>query len=160
MDECGDGIHDDEHDRRERVDAQRPVDFEIVDDDPGKERHPGVVMAKPDVDEGQPRQQHGGEQEYGGDDFGGTRSRGRRFDRLRLRGRAFEGGMRALRIRRAMRTALVDRAMGMVLDAHIRRSPGITGARAGKRDERGDNGAEKRQKDDRVIHSAFSPSSG
>jgi hypothetical protein len=110
-------------------------------------------MAKSDVDESQPRQQHGGEQEYGGDDLGGTRSRGGRFDRFRLRGRGIENGMRALRVRRGARTALVDRAVRMVLDADIRRSAGITGARAGKRDERGDDGAEKRQKDDRVTRS-------
>jgi hypothetical protein len=48
----------------------------------------------------------------------------------------------------------------MVLDADIRRSAGMTGARAGERDEGRDDGAEERQKDDRVIHSAFSPSSG
>jgi hypothetical protein len=35
----------------------------------------------------------------------------------------------------------------------------MTGARTGKRNEGGDDGAEERQKDDRVIHSALSPSS-
>jgi hypothetical protein len=67
--------------------------------------------------------------------------------------------MRLLRVRRAARTALVDWAVRMSLDADIRRSTGMTGARTGKRNEGGDDSAEERQKDDRVIHSALSPSS-
>ena len=53
----------------------------------------------------------------------------------------------------------VDWAVRMSLDADIRRSTGMTGARTGKRNEGGDDSAEERQKDDRVIHSALSPSS-
>src|SRR5262249_60433324 len=62
---------------------------------PGKERHAAVVMAKSDVDERQPRQQHGGEQKNGGHEFGGTRARGRLW--LRLAGRDIEGGGRRWR---------------------------------------------------------------
>ena len=45
----------------------------------------------------------------------------------------------------------------MILDAGIRRSAGMTRARAGKRDEAGDDGAEQRQEDDRLIHAAPQP---
>src|SRR5260370_28071036 len=84
MNEGGDGGGDEEQDRRERVDAQAPVDLQLAGNDPWKERHAAVLMAKADIGEGQPRQQHGGEKKDRGDELGGTRAGGRRFERLWL----------------------------------------------------------------------------
>ncbi len=160
MDESGNGVDDDEHHRRQRIDAQCQIDLEIAGNDPGKERHAAVVMAKPDVDEGQPRQQHGGEQKNGGHDFGRARARGRRFRGLRLAVRGLEGGVRLARGRRAARMALIARTVCVSFAANVGRPAGIARTRAGERDERRDDGAQKRQENDGVVHAALSPSSG
>src|SRR5262245_46548486 len=117
-------------------------------------------MTKPDIREGQPRQQHGGEKEDRGDKFGRTRACGWRLERLRLAGRGIESGMRALRGRCAARMAVVDGAVRVILRADMRGAAGITGACASERDESRDDGAEERQENDRVKHPALSPSSG
>ncbi len=116
-------------------------------------------MAKANIGEGQPRQQHSGEKEDRGDELGGTRAGGRRFERLRLGVRGIENGMRPIRGRCAARMALVHRTMRVILP-DVRRPAGITGARASERDQSRDDRAEERQEDDRVIHPALSPSSG
>ena len=56
--------------------------------------------------------------------------------------------------------ALVDHGVRVMVAAAGRRPAGMTRARAGKRDEAGDDRAEERQEDDRLIHAALSPSSG
>ena len=117
-------------------------------------------MTKTDVDECQPRQQHGGEQKDGGYDFGRARARGRRFLRLRLAAGGLEDGVRRVRRRRAARMTLLDRTVRVVLTPDVGRPAGIARARASERDERGDDGAEERQENDGVIHAALSPSSG
>src|SRR5258708_23470293 len=83
--------------RREGVDAQAPVDLQLAGNDPWKERHAAVVMAKADIGEGQPRQQHGGEKEDRGDELRGTRAGGRRFERLWLRPPRLQNSMPPLR---------------------------------------------------------------
>jgi len=68
--------------------------------------------------------------------------------------------MRPVRRRRGARMALVDPTVGMILGVGVRRPAGLACARAGERDQRRYDRAEKRQKDDRVIHASLSPSSG
>ena len=76
-----DGRDHHQHHRGQRVDAQRPVDLEIARDDPGEQPDARVLMAEADVDEGDPGQHHGDEQERGGDELGRARAGGRRLGR-------------------------------------------------------------------------------
>ncbi len=117
-------------------------------------------MAKPHIGEGQPRQQHGGEKENRGDELGGTRACGRRLKRFRLAVRGVENGVRPMRGRCGTRMALVHRAVRVILCADAGRPARMTGACAGERDQGGDDSAKERQKNDRVVHAALSPSSG
>src|SRR5262249_14782423 len=138
-----------------------PVDLDITGNEPRKERHVAVVMAKTDVDEGQPRQQHGGEQKDGGYDFGRARARGRRFLRLRLAAGGLEYAGRLVGSGRASRMPLLDRTgRVVVLNPDAGRPAGKARARASERNERCDDGAQERQENDGVIHAALSPSSG
>jgi hypothetical protein len=62
VNERGDRVDHDQHDGRQRVDAQRPVDLQIARDDPREQRNGGVVMHESDVDEDDPGQRGGDEQ--------------------------------------------------------------------------------------------------
>ena len=141
MDEGGDGGDDDQHHRGERVDAQRPVDFEVAGDDPREQRAMTVVMAEADIDEGEPRQQHGCEQKDGGHELGRTRAR---------RGRHRFGMLRMRAVRRRLGMCMADVGCSMIMA--VRGAAWKTRARAGNRDQCRDDGAEERQENDRVIH--------
>jgi hypothetical protein len=64
------GGDDDEHDRRQAVDAQSPVHLDVARDDPFRDdRHGHRRGAERDLAEGDPRQRGRDEQQRGGDDF-------------------------------------------------------------------------------------------
>ena len=56
--------------------------------------------------------------------------------------------------------ALIARTVRVSFAANVGRPAGIARTRAGERDERRDDGAQKRQENDGVVHAALSPSSG
>ena len=54
--ERGDGVDHDQHDRGQRVDAQRPGDLQIAGIDPGEQRNPRIVVHEADIDQRDPGQ--------------------------------------------------------------------------------------------------------
>ena len=52
----------------------------------------------------------------------------------------------------AARVALIDRPMRMILDAGRRGAAGMTGMGSGKADEGGNDRAQERQENNRLIH--------
>ena len=65
--------HDDEHDRRQRIDAQHPRSFQVAGRDPAHHRHLDRslrrVVREPGFDEYEPRQRRGRHHETSGDHF-------------------------------------------------------------------------------------------
>ena len=81
---------DDEHHRRQRVDAEGPGDVELTAGDPALDRHVRGLVAEADAPEHDPRQDAGDDERGGGDDLGGTGplARGRKARRRARQGRA------------------------------------------------------------------------
>ena len=63
---------DDEHHRRQRVDAEGPGDVELPAGDPALDRHVRGLMPEADAPEHDPRQDAGDDERGRGDDLGGT----------------------------------------------------------------------------------------
>jgi hypothetical protein len=77
VDEAGDAGDHHQHDRRHRVNAQRPLGVEAAAFDPGEQRlHIGFAMAGQEADEDRPAHGAAGEQRAGGDDLGGQLAQG------------------------------------------------------------------------------------
>ena len=114
-----------------------------------------ILMAEADAPERHPGQHRGDEQEQRGDELGRARARGRRLVFLFLVMRGMDDGVVAMRRRRAV--AVIDASMaGVVLGtvSGVGIAARMTRARAGERDQAGDDAAEQRQEDDRLIHYA------
>ncbi len=148
MDEGRNRGHHHQHHRRQGIDPQRPIDLEIARDD---ERHNllmDLLVAKSHPREGDPRQQHGDEEERRGDQFGGAR--------------AGRGGLVVFRfvmgtMERSRATLRGRRTVTMILRAGPRRPAREPRVRADERDDPGQDGAQQRQKDDRLVHRRFQP---
>src|SRR5262245_28057507 len=112
------------------------------------------MMGKPDIDEGDPRQDHGNHQKRRGDQFGGPGARGGRFVSFFLAMGRRDDGV-AMNSRFTMVWAMVGRGVFGARNGTLARKPG---ARADQRDNSGKNRAQQRQKDDGLVHTAFSPS--
>ena len=72
--EEGHGVDDDEHHRRQRVDAEGPVDDEVAGGHPLRDLDARRAGAEADLDEGDPGQDRAEAQEGGGDDLARTRA--------------------------------------------------------------------------------------
>src|SRR4051812_37836228 len=116
------------------------------------------MVPETDLRESNPRQDQREEQKRRRDDFRRARTGSGRDLRLRLVMRGMNRCMFAVRRGRAMRM-FRDMAGGMILDAGERRSTRMPCTRADERDQPRQNSAEQRQKYDRLIHPAVSPSS-
>ncbi len=71
VDEARDGCHDDQHHRRQAVDAQRPVDVERARMDPVEHRHQRGLRASADIsEENDPAEESADEERPGGHQLG------------------------------------------------------------------------------------------
>ncbi len=74
MHERGDGGHQDQHHRGERVDADRPGDVEVARGHPGEQLDRAFLPAERRLEEDDPGEEGGDEQQAGGDELGGARA--------------------------------------------------------------------------------------
>src|ERR1700676_3725102 len=101
-------------------------------------------MHEADIDQGHPGQHRRDQQQSGGDQLGGARSRGRRLDRMVVV--AVVVGVLVMHIGRMRGNAM---RVVMMLDGIAARMERM---RAEYRDQAGDDSADERQKDDGLDH--------
>src|SRR6476619_4323869 len=111
------------------------------------------------IRKGKPGQQHGGEKEYGCRQLGGARTSRWSCMGFRLRWRRRERSMRVMRERRSAGNMLFDRPLCVIFRVGRGRSSGMARVRPGERNQGCDDGAEKRQENDRLVHTVLNPSS-
>ena len=152
VDETRNGRHHDQHHRGERVDAQRPIDFEIARGDEIEDCDVSVVPGKADIVERVAGQQPRDGKQRRGDQLGHLRAGARRPAPVRLVARMIDFGVCGVQRQRAVSVALRHERGGVIVVRRRRVLAGQAIARADQRNHAGDNGAQKRQENDRKIH--------
>ncbi|MBA7680700.1 hypothetical protein ES703_89021 [subsurface metagenome] len=145
VDERRHSIHDDQHDRRQGVHAQCPGDLQVAGIDPGQQRNAGVVLEEADVNQREPGQRRGDEQQSRGDQFGRARTLRRRLGRMVVVVPVIVMAMVVMGDR-GMRMGTV---IVMVIDGVPAR---VACMGAENRDQSREDRAEQRQEDDCLIH--------
>ncbi len=156
MHEGGYRRHHDQHHGGERIDAQRPIDFQIADGDEVEDRDMGVMPGKADIVEGVAGQHPGDGKERRGDQLGRLRAGGGLDALMLLGGCVGEFGVRGVRRRRGVHVLRHERR-GMIVMRRRRILARQAVAGADERDGAGNDGAKKRQEDDRFVHCRYFP---
>ena len=116
MHEAGYRRHHDQHHGGERIDAQRPIDFQIADGDEVEDRDMGVMPGKADIVEGVAGQHPGNAKQRRGDQLRGPRAGGGLGGFVLLGGGVGEFGVCGVRQRRGVRMLRHERR-GVIVDA-------------------------------------------
>ena len=103
MHEAGYRRHHQQHDDGKRIDAQRPIDFQIAGSDVVEDGDVGVMSGEADIVKGVARQHPGDGKQRRRDQFGGARAGGRLGAAMFVVGTVRDCGMADLGVRRAMR---------------------------------------------------------